>query len=275
MDQHELIGMARDYAGRSEMNRVSEQAAPREDIVGMRMYEAPIFGFASANDPMFHELRKENVVGSHLLLPEQWLPGAKTVIAMFLPATQRVIDSNAADLSEPSAEWLCARIEGHRFIGSLCAALAQALTEAGHPSVVPVQDARSWSNTNKPGKPAFTSNWSERHAACVCGLGTFGLSRGLITKKGMAGRLATLVTTLGIEPTRRAYSNYNEYCTMCGACARNCPAGAISLENGKDQALCSAFLDKTMEKYRPRYGCGKCQVGVPCSTGLPGPSLPF
>lgn len=31
----------------------------------------------------------------------------------------------------------------------------------------------------------FGSNWSERHAAYVCGLGTFGLSKGLITDKGM------------------------------------------------------------------------------------------
>ena len=43
----------------------------------------------------------------------------------------------------------------------------------------------------------------------------------------------------------------------------------ISLENGKDHLICSKFLKTTKEKYKPRYGCGKCQINVPCESFVP------
>jgi epoxyqueuosine reductase len=115
----------------------------------------------------------------------------------------------------------------------------------------------------------FTSNWSERHVAFVCGLGTFGLSKGLITPKGVAGRFASIITELYLPPDKREYEDIYEYCSMCGKCAKNCPANAITIENGKNDYACFAFLKKTSEKYKPRYGCGKCQVGVPCESRIP------
>lgn len=56
---------------------------------------------------------------------------------------------------------------------------------------------------------------------------------------------------------------------MCGKCVRNCPVNAITIENGKNNHTCSVFLDITSEKYKPRYGCGKCQVEVPCESRIP------
>ena len=38
----------------------------------------------------------------------------------------------------------------------------------------------------------IASDWSERHAAYAAGLGTFGLTRALITEKGIAGRFGSL-----------------------------------------------------------------------------------
>ena len=74
----------------------------------------------------------------------------------------------------------------------------------------------------------FTSSWSERHVAFVCGLGTFGLSKGLITEKGICGRFGSVVTTAELPRTERPYTGIYEYCIQCRACARNCPVGAIS-----------------------------------------------
>lgn len=56
---------------------------------------------------------------------------------------------------------------------------------------------------------------------------------------------------------------------MCGACVKNCPVDAISLEEGKDHKICCDFLDITGKKFKPRYGCGKCQVSVPCQSSIP------
>ena len=122
-----------------------------------------------------------------------------------------------------------------------------------------------------PGAPKdlFASNWSERHAAFAAGLGTFSLTRGLITKRGMAGRFGSVIVDLPLEVSPRPYREPYEYCIRCGACARRCPAGAISLERGKEQAPCKAYLGRQKQLYAPRYGCGKCQTAVPCEAGIP------
>ena len=120
-------------------------------------------------------------------------------------------------------------------------------------------------------RPDFHANsrWSERYAAYACGLGTFGLLRGLITEKGMAGRFASIIVTETFEPDERKYTGVYDYCIKCGACARNCPANAISLKHGKNNIKCNKHVETMKKKYPPRYGCGKCQVGVPCEFRAP------
>ncbi len=44
----------------------------------------------------------------------------------------------------------------------------------------------------------------------------------------------------------------------------NCPAKAITLQEGKSHIKCTRYFDTLRERYAPRFGCGKCQVGVPC-----------
>ncbi len=56
---------------------------------------------------------------------------------------------------------------------------------------------------------------------------------------------------------------------MCGTCISRCPAGAISLEGGKNQIKCKEWMDLMKARWSPRYGCGKCQVGVPCESRIP------
>ena len=116
----------------------------------------------------------------------------------------------------------------------------------------------------------IASNWSERHVAYASGLGTFCLTRGLISEKGVAGRYGSIIITEEVEPDTRPYEGVYDYCIMCGACIKRCPAGAISLKHGKNQLKCKLWMDRTGRKYDPRYGCGKCQVGVPCEDRIPG-----
>ena len=115
----------------------------------------------------------------------------------------------------------------------------------------------------------IASNWSERHVAYASGLGTFCLTRGLISEKGVAGRYGSVIVTEEIAPDSRPYDGVYDYCIMCGACIRRCPAKAISLKHGKNQLKCRLWMKKSEKKYDPRYGCGKCQVGVPCEAGIP------
>lgn len=268
MLKQDLMKMASDFVEKSENNLITKQIALSEAVVGMKMFEAPIFAFGAADDDYFRLLKDPGAIGDHFLLPQEWLPQAKTVISFFLPFTEAVKKGNRTDMSWPSEGWLHGRIEGQAFINELCRYLRSELINAGYDSIVPCLDERFRAKTGGT-TPSFTSNWSERHVAFVCGLGTFGLSKGLITKKGIAGRFGSIITELYLPPDQREYESTYEYCSMCGACGKKCPVNAISADRGKNHMICSEFLDKTAEKHKPRYGCGKCQVGVPCESGIP------
>ncbi len=227
---------------------------------GMKMYDEPILGFADASDEIFN-LFKEKAVGSHYVLPNEWLESAKTVVSVFLPFSEELRNSNKLDPEMPSEEWLYGRIEGQKLVNKICTELSEVVAECGYACACPTL-------TPKTSEVRFSSCWSERHTAFACGIGTFGLSKGLITEKGMAGRLFSLIISAELEPTPRTYKDINEYCTMCGKCIKNCPASAIS-KDGKVDKICSDYLDITKEKFAPRYGCGKCQVNVPCEAKKP------
>lgn len=247
------------------------------DVPGVgitEIYEEPLIGFASASDGLFEKYRNKEAIGAEFMGPCEWLPGAKAVVSLFLPFTEQVRESNRKNPSDPSAEWLYARIEGQEFIGRYMASLKRFLEDKGIAACVPSSDERfdkKIEMTLSGLRPDFhaDSRWSERHAAYACGLGTFGLSKGLITEKGMAGRFASVIISEETEPTMRQYTGIYDYCINCGACAKRCPVNAISLKRGKNNLTCHLHVQKMGKKYSPRYGCGKCQVGVPCEHRRP------
>jgi epoxyqueuosine reductase len=267
---------AANFTEGSQLNYIKQEDAINESVCGMRIFDSPIFAFGAADDPYFSLLQEPSAIGKHFLLADEWLPQAKTVISFFLPFSEAVRKGNSIDRKRPSPEWLHGRVEGQEFVKSLSFYLKDEIERAGYHAVIPCLDERFWSRTGEnqseqysESAVEYTSNWSERHVAFVCGLGTFGLSKGLITEAGMAGRFGSLVTDLSIDTDVRVYTEIYEYCLMCGDCAHNCPVHAISLESGKNHKLCARFLAKTKEIYYPRYGCGKCQVGVPCERHIP------
>ncbi|MBQ4370363.1 MAG: epoxyqueuosine reductase [Oscillospiraceae bacterium] len=239
-----------------------------ERYVGMRFFMPPIMAVGRADDPKFAELKNENAVGPHHRLPEDWLPGAKSVISLFLPYSERVIKSNTADPAEPSYEWLFTRVDGQQHLLAMGKLVCALLEQAGYRAVVPQTEDSYCMRTSVEQQlpiPVWSSNWSERHVAYVTGLGTFGRMTNIITKKGCCGRLISIVTDWEAEPDERDYEGLYDYCCDCGKCYSDCPAGALS-PHGKDKTLCAPFLRAIGKKYAPRYGCGKCQSGLPCST---------
>jgi len=274
MTKELIINKIRTFTEQSESNFVSKEKALSPNLVGMKIYDPPLVAFASASDELFLKMKEPKAIGSHFMLPSEWLAGAKTVISIFFPFTDNIREANKLDMSWPSNEWMHGRIEGQVLIKNVCLYLKSEIELAGYNAISPPFDSRFITTTSKAlviedKSIFFTSNWSERHAAFVCGLGTFGLSKGLITEKGMAGRFGSLITSLEIKPDTRKYDSLYGYCIMCAKCAKNCPVHAISKEEGKNHSICSNFIDTVMEKHKPWYGCGKCQVNVPCEKRTP------
>lgn len=254
MTRDEIAGWMNDFTQSSALNVVPE-------LQNMRIFDVPLTGIADADDPLFERLKSETAVGAVHLSPREWLPEGQAVLSFFLPFSEAVRVANRTP-GDPATEWLYGRIEGHHFVNALARHLVDNLSGAGVAALAPTLDDR-FAVINR------RSNWSERHVAFVAGLGTLSLNRSLITRAGAAGRLGSLVVAAPLVATQRDYVEREEYCTHCGACIRRCPPEAITLE-GKDHARCSAYLDETLERFSPRYGCGKCQTGVPCEAGIPG-----
>lgn len=268
MTKEELLHLAQDFVSNDPENRIWEDYAIVPSVIGLQMYDPPLMKIADATDPAFELLKKTEAIGPHFMTPSEWLQEARSVICLFLPISNKIRESNRKRMDWPSPGWLHARIEGQAMINKLNDMLREAIIAAGYDALSPSADphffAREHRSDDVSDDLEFTSNWSERHVAFVSGLGTFGLSKGLITEQGVAGRYTSIITNMELPADHRPYTDHYEYCSMCGACAKNCPAGAISIEGGKDHVKCADYMNLTKVKYKPRYGCGKCQVNVPC-----------
>lgn len=263
ISKKDIAHFLQDFSDTSEHNRVSVDIALSPECAGIRMYEWPLVGVSSAQDEIYEKLKKPGVVGENYMLPVEWMGGAKSVISIFNPFTQHIKDSNAGG-ALPSHEWLHARIEGQAYIVAAAQALAEHLRSKGAQAMVPVADERF----TVYDQPKIYSNWSERHAAYIAGLGTFSLNRAIITQKGIAGRFCSVITDIELTADKREYTGLYDHCSLCGVCCRVCPARAIN-EHGKAHVPCYTFLEKVNEHYPSYYGCGKCQCGMPCESTLP------
>ena len=274
MDKSSFEYTLKEFIKDSPDSCVKKGVALLPELAGMRLFDEPLFGYASAEDPFFAEAKKPGIIGAHFMTPKEWLPGAKTLISLFLPFTEQIRLANGRNMSWPAEEWLHGRIEGQAFQEMICRFAEGLLNKEGFEAIAPMVDPRFARGvatiSDKTNENYYTSNWSERHAAYAAGLGTFGLSKGLITLKGVAGRYLSIITSADFEPYKRQYTGVYDYCSFCGVCARNCPAEAISLEKKeKSHYLCSVFGDTIQKKHSPYFGCGLCQVKVPCEKKAP------
>ena len=151
-----------------------------ESVAGLVMFDAPIFGIGSAADPLFDTYKKVGVIGPWHMSPNEWLPEAKSIISLFFPFSERVKADNRRYTDRPSPAWLHGRIEGQAFIHAYMRRLGEWFGKRGVKYCIPASDKRflqidSHNNTKLDGYPmsdvhTYGSNWSERHAAYVCGL---------------------------------------------------------------------------------------------------------
>jgi len=239
MTREDIIAFAEESTSNSPGNLITEEAAVSPGCVGLRMYDPPVFAFGSPDDELYMQFKSPGIIGSHFLAPREWLPDVKTVIAFFLPFSDRVKSANAVNRDWPADEWLHGRYEGQIFLKDLAISIQNLISDAGYASLAPTYNERFKSGIESD---KYTSNWSERHVAFACGLGTFSLSTGLITEKGVCGRFGSVLTKLDLPKDEKGYSGFLEYCIMCGACIKKCPVDAISGNvkqvHAIDQAKC-------------------------------------
>jgi len=240
----------------------------------------PLIGVSDGDDPLYEEIRQD--IGPFhwtprkifsLAFPEQSVPpGGLSVIVWALPQTRATLTDQRKETSLPSRRWAKNRRYGEEINRLIRTRLAAALTAAGHPAVAPVASPLWRLETSA--RRGEASRWSERHAAWVSGLGTFGLCDGLITEVGKAVRLGSVVAAVALPATPRPYAGLRDWCLhyaggTCRACMGRCPAGAIT-EAGHDKEVCMAYIRSTAA---PSCGginaCGLCQAAVPCEHGKP------
>ncbi len=245
-------------------------ALPEGDNI--RIWDEPVVGIAAAADPLFETLKHPDVVGPIHEFAQYWLPGARSVISFFLPFSKEVKKTYDRTSPLPSLEWVSGRLNGEVFVNVARRALVRYLEMQGGRAAAPNLDLRYKAVNLVP-------MWSERHVAYIAGVGSFGLHAGLLTEKGAAGRIGSVVTDLELVPTERPYADVFEYCPWlsdgsCGACIKRCPVGAIS-ESGKDHRICMTNGDHNIRPAYAAWGyhsCGHCQVNLPCTDRIPAPS---
>jgi epoxyqueuosine reductase QueG len=238
-------------------------------------FDEPLVGISSAADPIYQEYKR--IIGPFHLLPVEFLPEAASVVTWVLPINHTVRKANRKQADLPCLEWAQTRTHGEAINGELRRHMVDWLKEQGHAAVAP-QYSPLWKEFGDT-PVGIASTWSERHAAYAAGLGTFSLSDGFITPRGIAHRCGSVITTVELAPSPQGFRDHKANClhyhdSSCGTCITRCPVGAIT-RDGHDKARCRELVyveapKKLTELYGvPQHGCGLCQTKVPCEAAIP------
>lgn len=278
----------KDYVRTSPLNHLT--AFDNAPIV-----DEPVVGFANGDDPIFQDLK--SIIGEHHMTPreliEKYVASKRLrfnvragidnvgVVSWALPIARetRILERASPVGGSPRynhTRWIGIRLyEGvEQFVASL-------LEVMQCNAVAPTQ-SKYFEIKQMPGD-WMSANWSERHIAYSCGLGTFGLNGLMITSRGCAVYLGSVVCDRALTPTSRSVShlaNCPYYLDgSCGICIERCTASAIR-ENGRSNSAClknlrdeqankviSLGLDKGL--VGPAPACGRCSTGLPCEDRIP------
>ncbi len=282
MTKANIRDMIIETADHSNLNNFKAIDLPEE-----AMWNPPIVGFAAGDDDYFKFFKHD--IGAFYWLPSEAFhlkykdKSVKdkdlTVISFGFSQTKETKKAQNRAKEIPSLRWFASRGEWEAFIYDMCEKVISEFEKKGIPAVA-IDLLPEWSRMTST-KHGIASKWSHRHTAFVAGLGTFGLSDGLITKQGKAMRFCTIIIEGNLPADIRPYKKYNEWCKFyadgtCGACMYRCPVHAITKE-GHDKNTCSEYLQLLKNEKGPDLvtkshyvsGCGLCQSKIPCQDGIP------
>ncbi len=247
------------------------------------IFDEPLVRFVSGDDPLY--TRYKHIIGEDHLTPQEAVaqsgvdvPDRLSIVSYILPIMEPTRLANRRETRLPSRRWSHQRYYGEQFNDALRRHVVDVLTEAGYLAISPV--LQPYFRTLSSEKAGVHSVWSERHTAYAAGHGSFGLSDGFITPRGIAHRCGSIVTDLPLAASGRDSDDHHANCVYyadgtCKACAVRCPAGAITSE-GHDKRVCMGYLREIgylpITPYKDDtsvYGCGLCQTKVPCEYRLP------
>ena len=282
LNKEKITAIIEESVVTSPYNNFSSMNSPEEP-----MWEKPLVGFASGDDPYFGKFKAD--IGDFYWLPNEAYKlkfknsevtdDKLTVISIGFPQTEKTKNDQKNSKGMPCERWLRTRGEWEAMIDKIVVNIISEFAKDGIKAVA-IDEIKEFSRHTSE-KFGIASNWSHRHTAFVAGIGTFGLSDGLITKKGKAMRFTSIIINRVFEPTERPYKGHHDYCKFyqdgsCSACIYRCPVHAIT-KKGHDKETCSSYLQKIKKEIGPDYlknsnyisGCGLCQTKVPCQDGVP------
>jgi ferredoxin len=277
---HQLIAQINSWMDDSDNNSIEPGAETKA-------FDTPLVGVAHGEDQLFTFLKHD--IGSQfywtpeeafsLAFPDENANAEElSVIAWILPQTEQTRLAHRKARNLPSVEWSKARHFGEMVNENLRRYVVKLFMADGYQACAPIL-LPQWSGAISD-QYGYASSWSERHTAHVCGLGTFGLSDGLITPVGKAVRVGSVIVRRRFTPTSRSYTAHNEWCLFhssgkCRACMQRCPVGAIS-ETGHDKVKCKEYIRnvtavhvETEQLGFKVSSCGLCQTKVPCENRNP------
>lgn len=222
------------------------------------VWRTPLVGLADARSPLFAELKDVAYPGHKV--PDDYLPGAVTVISYFMPFMQSVAEDNS-DGDRPTKGWAHA----YDLTNTMCAEMNRFIVSKiegmGYRAAVPEDAGQILDRTY--------SCWSQRHVARIAGLGNFGMNNMLITSAGCCGRYFSVICDI---PCDHDFPCTREACLhrmdgSCGMCMDVCPVSALS-DDGFDRSACEGRCNSNLPLV-DFHICGKCMVGMPCTFSDP------
>jgi epoxyqueuosine reductase len=148
--------------------------------------------------------------------PQSIFPEARTVIVIGLPIHLPVLETAPSNYYRELYTTVNTLLDQYTY------RLAAFLNEQGYPSIFTPRDGYGNIDVLLENPTAF---FSQRHAAFLAGLGTFGVNNMILTPRyGPRVRFGSVITAADLTPDPLME---DELCTRCMLCVRMCPAEAL------------------------------------------------